>query len=92
MVTCCARSVVDMGDANGLTPLHYAAFFKRHRVVTVLCELGASLYAASIWAATSAMVSVVPELLSLEPGLPYSRAFSKSCIAAPGDAARSSFM
>ncbi|KAL6758908.1 ankyrin repeat-containing domain protein [Haematococcus lacustris] len=43
----------DMANINGLTPLHFAVFNKRHKVVTMLCDMGANLYSCSVWSCTN---------------------------------------
>ncbi|KAJ9523501.1 hypothetical protein QJQ45_007239 [Haematococcus lacustris] len=50
---CSLFSWFDMANINGLTPLHFAVFNKRHKVVTMLCDMGANLYSCSVWSCTN---------------------------------------
>jgi len=52
------RSLVDLPDANGLTPLHHAVWHGRHHIVSLLCGLGATLTAAATWEATRGDIRV----------------------------------
>lgn len=62
-------SLIDRGNANGLTALHYAVWHKRHRTVATLCELGASLYAASTWSTLGDLVGAFLSRLNVFRGV-----------------------